>query len=67
MKRLAWIANLSLKKKPLLLLAAVGLVPLTITFFISYSEIRKSARQSQSYAANQNFEQTLATLSGRLS
>ncbi len=67
MKKPTWFLNLSLKTKLLILFALVGLVPLTITFFESYGEIRNASLQSQNYAANQNYEQTLSTLSGKLS
>ncbi|MBD0381862.1 cache domain-containing sensor histidine kinase [Paenibacillus sedimenti] len=65
MKKKPWFPNLSLKKKMLVILALVGLVPLSITFQVSYTEIRSSTLQSQNYAANQNYEQTLSALSGK--
>lgn len=67
MKSLGWFSNLSLKKKLLVILALVGLVPLTITLIYSYREIRNSSLNSQDYAANQSHEQTLQLLSAQFS
>ncbi|XEC94415.1 sensor histidine kinase [Paenibacillus tarimensis] len=67
MKLAAWFLNMSLRKKLLILFALVGLVPLSVIFVESYGEIRGASLQSQNYAANQNFEQTLSTLSGKMS
>ncbi|UKS28231.1 sensor histidine kinase [Paenibacillus sp. HWE-109] len=64
MKVKLWFSNLSLKKKLLFLFALVGLIPLMITFIISYEKITSATLKSQNYAANQNYEQTLSSLSG---
>ncbi|MBD2848122.1 sensor histidine kinase [Paenibacillus sp. IB182496] len=63
MKALTWIRNMPLKRKLVLLFAAVGLVPLVLTFFISYNELHKSLADGQNYAANRTYEQTLTALS----
>jgi two-component system sensor histidine kinase YesM len=55
--------DMSLRSKIVILFAIVGIVPLIVTFFVSYGEIRKLAVDGQSYAENKNFEQMLATLS----
>lgn len=66
MKPSAWIANLSLRKKLMIVFALVGLMPLSVTFLQAYQEIRSASLQSQDYAANQNYEQTLTALSGKM-
>lgn len=58
-----YMNDMSLRTKIMILFAIVGIVPLIVTFFISYGEIRKLAVDGQSYAENQNYEQMLATLS----
>lgn len=63
----AWFRNLSLRNKLVFVCATVGLVPLVVTFFSSYGELRDSVLRGQNYAANQNFEQTLASLTSRIS
>ncbi|WP_337103644.1 cache domain-containing sensor histidine kinase [Paenibacillus sp. YIM B09110] len=60
-----WIQDMSLKKKLLILFAVVGIVPLIITFFISYSELHKSIMSGQNYSANRNYEQTMSALSSK--
>ncbi|CAN7388579.1 histidine kinase [Paenibacillus sp. LjRoot153] len=66
MKVKLWFSNLSLKKKLLFLFALVGLIPLMITFIIYYQKITSATLKSQNYAANQNYEQTLSSLTGTL-
>lgn len=66
MKKPTWFLNLTLKTKLLILFALVGLVPLAITFTESYGEIRNASLNSQNYAANQNYDQTLSTLSDKM-
>lgn len=63
MKLINYMNDMSLRKKIVILFAIVGIVPLIVTFFVSYGEIRKLAVDGQSYAENKNFEQMLATLS----
>ncbi|MGM0884037.1 MAG: cache domain-containing sensor histidine kinase [Bacillota bacterium] len=63
MKLIDYMNDMSLRKKIVILFAIVGIVPLIVTFFVSYGEIRKLAGDGQSYAENKNFEQMLATLS----
>lgn len=63
----AWFRNLSLRNKLVFVCATVGIVPLVVTFFSSYGELRDSVLRGQNYAANQNFEQTLASLTSRIS
>ncbi|MNB81307.1 Sensor histidine kinase YehU [compost metagenome] len=62
-KYLFWSS--SLRKKLLIYLALFGLAPLFITFMISYRQIKQESLSSQNYAANQNYEQTLSTLSDK--
>jgi two-component system sensor histidine kinase YesM len=57
-----WFSNLSLKKKLLVLFAMVGLIPLMITFIISYQKITSATLKTQNYAANQNYEQSLSSM-----
>ncbi len=59
--------NLSIRKKLLILFIMVGIIPLSITFFVSQHEIRKYALDGQSYANNQTYEQSLSVLSSRMS
>ncbi|MBD2868639.1 sensor histidine kinase [Paenibacillus arenilitoris] len=63
MKLIGYMNDMSLRKKIMILFAVVGIVPLIVTFLISYGEIRKLAVDGQSYAENQNYEQMLAALS----
>ncbi|GIO43319.1 cache domain-containing sensor histidine kinase [Paenibacillus apis] len=65
MKLTKRIGNLSLRKKLIALLAAVGIGPLIFTFFLSYGELRNSVLNNQHYAANQNFTQSLTMLSSK--
>lgn len=67
MKRWPGFRNLSLRTRLLVILALVGFVPLFLTFSVYYREISRATLNSQSYAANQNYEQTLSALSGKLS
>ncbi|MFS0724285.1 cache domain-containing sensor histidine kinase [Paenibacillus sp. 1P07SE] len=67
MRAPSWLRDLSLKRKLIVLFAAIGIVPLVITFFISYNEIHKSLTEGQSYSANRNYEQTLTALSSTFS
>lgn len=63
MKLIDYLNDMSLRKKIMILFAIVGIVPLIVTFFVSYGEIRKLAVDGQSYAENQNYEAMLVTLS----
>ncbi|MDQ0112167.1 sensor histidine kinase [Paenibacillus harenae] len=63
MKLFDYLNDMSLRKKIMILFAIVGIVPLVVTFFVSYDEIRKLAVDGQSYAENENYEQMLVTLS----
>jgi two-component system sensor histidine kinase YesM len=63
MKLPGYMNDMSLRKKIIILFAIVGIAPLIVTFFVSYSEIRKLAVDGQSYAEKQNFEQMLMNLS----
>lgn len=60
------INDMPLRKKIIILFALIGIVPLIITFFISYGEIRKLVVNGQNYAENQSYEQTLTTLTRKL-
>ncbi|MGO4109879.1 histidine kinase [Paenibacillus sp. YAF4_2] len=60
------VNDMPLRKKIIILFALIGIVPLIITFFISYGEIRKLVVNGQNYAENQSYEQTLATLNRKL-
>ena len=57
MKLRGYMNDMSLRKKIIILFAIVGIAPLIVTFFVSYSEIHKLAVDGQSYAEKQNFEQ----------
>ncbi|MGO4731143.1 sensor histidine kinase [Paenibacillus sp. 2KB_22] len=61
------INNISLRKKIIILFILIGIIPLVITFFISYGEIRKLVLSGQNYAEHQNFEQMIGTLQKQLS
>ncbi|MDQ0060297.1 sensor histidine kinase [Paenibacillus harenae] len=63
MKLIDYLNDMSLRMKIMILFAFVGIVPLIVTFFVSYSEIRKLAVDGQNYAENSNYEQMLMTLS----
>lgn len=63
MKLIDYLNDMSLRNKIMILFAIVGIVPLIVTFFVSYGEVRKLAVDGQSYAENQNYEQMLQTLS----
>jgi len=65
MKLTKRIGDLSLRKKLIALLAAVGIGPLILTFFQSYGELRDSVLSNQHYAADSNFTQSLAMLSSK--
>ncbi|HTG71013.1 MAG TPA: sensor histidine kinase [Candidatus Udaeobacter sp.] len=65
MKLIDYMNDMSLRNKIMILFAIVGILPLIVTFFISYGEIRKLAVDGQSYAENKNYEQMLATLSNK--
>jgi len=67
MKLRVWLGNLSLQKKLMILFALAGILPLVITFFATYGQLRDSVISRQSYAANQSFEQTLSLLSSKFS
>lgn len=67
MKLVYAINDMSLRKKIMILFALIGIVPLIITFFVSYGEIRKLVVNGQDYAENQNYEQTLSTLAKKFS
>ncbi|NIK68209.1 sensor histidine kinase [Paenibacillus sp. BK720] len=60
------VNDMPLRKKIIILFALIGIVPLIITFFISYGEIRKLVVNGQNYAENQSYEQTLTTLNRKL-
>jgi Predicted signal transduction protein with a C-terminal ATPase domain len=60
------VNDMPLRKKIIILFALIGIVPLIITFFISYGEIRKLVVNGQNYAENQSYEQTLTTLTRKL-
>ncbi|RIX50289.1 sensor histidine kinase [Paenibacillus nanensis] len=61
------IRDLSLRKKLIVLLAAVGIGPLVFTFFLSYGELRDSVVSNQQFAADQSFTQSLSMLSSKFS
>jgi len=67
MKMWTRLRDMSLKRKLIFLFAAVGIVPLVITFFISYNEIHKSLTDGQRYSANRTYEQTLTALTSTFS
>lgn len=56
-----------MRKKIIILFILIGIIPLVITFFISYGEIRKLVLSGQNYAEHQNFEQMIGTLQKQLS
>ncbi|GMK39218.1 sensor histidine kinase YesM [Paenibacillus sp. CCS19] len=67
MKLVHAVNDMSFRKKIMILFALIGIVPLIITFFVSYNEIRQLVVNGQDYAENQNYEQTLSTLAKKFS
>jgi two-component system sensor histidine kinase YesM len=65
-----WFLNLSLITKMFVLFALAGLIPLTLSFIVSYREISEFSLNNQKYMAKQGYEQTFKALSdqfGRIS
>lgn len=61
-----WLLNLSLITKMFILFALAGLIPLGVSFIVSYNEINQFSLTNQKYMAKQGYEQTLTTLSDQL-
>lgn len=59
--------NLSLIKKMFILFALAGMIPLVISFIVSYKEICEFSLSNQKHMAKQGYEQTRATLSDQFS
>ncbi|MGN6711222.1 cache domain-containing sensor histidine kinase [Anaerocolumna jejuensis] len=67
MKRAAdWFQNISLTKKLLVLIFAVGILPLVTTFWLSLKELRSNSMERQIYAINQGYEQVYLSLQDRM-
>lgn len=67
MKRISnWFQNISLSKKILILIFAVGIAPLVITFWFSMRELRSSSLERQMYTVNQGYEQVYQSLQDRM-
>lgn len=58
--------NLSLVKKMFILFAIAGLIPLCISFIISYIEIYELSANTQSYMLNHGYSQIRSALSNQL-
>ena len=54
-KLLSWFRNASLNRKIMILVLAVGVIPLGVAFMVSLIELEKAAQEQQSYAVNQGY------------
>ncbi|WP_310604859.1 sensor histidine kinase [Anaerosporobacter sp.] len=63
---LYWINELPLTKKITILIMAVGIIPLGVTFVLFQNEIKKSSYEKEIYMINQGYEQFYQAVSDRL-
>ena len=61
-KVIDWFRNSSLNQKILILVLAVGVLPIGIIFMVSLAELKKISREQQLYAVNQGYTQVFQAL-----
>lgn len=65
-KLLDWFQNASLIRKIMILVFAVGVLPIGAAFMFSLSEMETTAQKQQSYTVNQGFTQVFQAVDDRL-
>ncbi len=63
---ISWFRNSSLNLKILLLVFAVGVLPLSIAFAVSFAELSKASENQQLYAINQGYNQVYQAVENTL-
>jgi len=63
---LSWFHNASLKLKVMILVLAVGVIPLGAAFMVSVAEIERAAQEQQIYTVNQGFTQVFQAVEDKL-
>lgn len=66
-KVLDWFRNSSLNRKILILVLAVGVIPIGIIFMVSLAELKKISSEQQLYAVNQSYTQVFQALETQVS
>jgi len=61
-----WFLNLPLITKMFILFSLAGIIPLIVSFIVSYKEIYESSLNNQKYMMKQGYEQTFTALSDKL-
>lgn len=59
--------QLSIRKKIILLIIGIGLIPTAILFYFSSRQMKKISQQKQEYIMNQNFDIIFAAIEERMS
>lgn len=65
-KILNWFQSASLNRKIIILVFAVGILPLGLAFWFSLSEMGKITQEQQSYTENQGFTQVFGAVEDKL-
>ena len=63
---LSWFRNASLNRKIMILVLAVGVIPLGVAFMVSLTELEKAAQEQQSYTVNQGYTQVFQAVENTL-
>lgn len=66
-KVLDWFRNSSLNQKILILVFAIGVLPIGIIFMVSLTELKKISGEQQLYAVNQSYTQVFQALETQFS
>ena len=63
---LSWFRNASLNRKIIILVLAVGVIPLGVAFMVSLKMLEKTAQEQQSYTVNQGYTQVFQAVEDTL-
>ena len=63
---LSWFRNASLNRKIMILVLAVGVIPLGVAFMVSLMMLEKTAQEQQSYTVNQGYTQVFQAVEDTL-
>lgn len=63
---LIWFRNASLNRKIMILVLAVGVIPLGVAFMVSLMMLKKTAQEQQSYTVNQGYTQVFQAVEDTL-
>ena len=65
-KLLTWFRDSSLNRKIMILVLAVGVIPIGVAFMVSLAEMEKTSQEQQTYTVNQGFTQVFQAVEDKL-